>query len=595
MAGIWDFFGAGQREKPMGISDVPFFGRPAFATDNDTIIGMDELSNPVYLTPSGRKYTVSINPNPTKDIYETINTTSGNLLEAVPAVADWIVNTPRDEKRDTIGKGATALGQGIIDYANMLGRGEGTMEDAFSMAFGVGAPGFARSGVLDYNPNTLGSTGGNIRLRPQTDAPFDMGGGIGGNGGPVFSLLDATANLPPHSRPEWSGAAENRTTPYPRYEPLRGAPERMQRLTAMLDDPTNPIHDKVRGYVSRGQGLGGEDWYNTEELRAWFVDELGEKTGDARWREYVNAVGHTSTGSSVPSNLRNASLYYMLDPADRLRVADMVKNTPRTTPRMAVEALGIDVPNMPVKYGYGHKMQGTQAGNVANAERGLWDRDAADGLTGAALTEQLSANSKVKGFLNDLLGDDTNIAADKHFMRVMAMADGGVDFLSGQAELSAANREMLRLRYGDALDAYTSTRTKDGKTFTNVNLSKAAKDGVITDTAAFSEMPTAWEDMPKATEYKALENVAQRLAAAQGITPAQFQANLWMGAGDVTGLADESQGTFMELFRRTADKRAAERGVSRTDQIRDFINKGAPMAIGGGGLLSTMMPQEEQH
>ena len=426
-------------------------------------------------------------------------------------------------------------------------------------------------------------------------APFDMRGGARGNGGPRISLLDDTANLPPHSRPEWTGAAENRTAPYPRYDPARGAPARMDRLTSMLDDPNHGIHDRVRGYVSKGQELGGEDWYNTEELRSWFVDELGEELGDSRWREYINAVGHTSTGSSVPSNLRNASLYYMLDPADRLRVADMVKNTPRTTPRMAVEALGIDVPNMPVKYGYGHKMQATQAGNVANAERGLWDRDAADGLTGAALTKQLSANSKVKGFLNNLLGDDTNIAADKHFMRVLAMSDGGTDFLSGQAELSAANREILRGRYGNALDAYTVTRTKDGKTFTNVNLSKAAKDGVITDTDAFSEMPTAWEDMPKATEYKALENVAQRLAAQQSMTPAQFQANLWMGAGDVTGLADESQGTFMELFRRTADKRAAERGVTRTDQIRDFINKAAPMAIVGGGVgLSQMRPNGYQ-
>ena len=426
-------------------------------------------------------------------------------------------------------------------------------------------------------------------------APFDMRGGARDNGGPRISLLDETANLPPHSRPEWTGAAENRTTPYPRYDPARGAPARMDRLTSMLDDPNHGIHDRVRGYVSKGQELGGEDWYNTEELRSWFVDELGEELGDSRWREYINAVGHTSTGSSVPSNLRNASLYYMLEPADRLRVADMVKNTPRTTPRMAVEALGIDVPNMPVKYGYGHKMQATQAGNVANAERGLWDRDAADDLTGAALTKQLSANSKVKGFLNNLLGDDTNIAADKHFMRVLAMSDGGTDFLSGQAELSAANRENLRGRYGNALDAYTVTRTKDGKTFTNVNLSKAAKDGVITDTDAFSEMPTAWEDMPKATEYKALENVAQRLAAQQGMTPAQFQANLWMGAGDVTGLADESQGTFMELFRRTADKRAAERGVTRTDQIRDFITKAAPMAIVGGGVgLSQMRPNGYQ-
>jgi hypothetical protein len=153
----------------MDISDVPFFERPAFATDSDPIIGMDELNNPIYLSPSGRKYTVSINPNPTKDIYETINTISGKLLEAVPAVADWIVNTPRDEKRDTIGKGVRGLGQGIADYVAMLGRGEGSMLDAFDMAFGVGAPGFARRGVLDYNPNTLGSMGGNIRAMRDLD------------------------------------------------------------------------------------------------------------------------------------------------------------------------------------------------------------------------------------------------------------------------------------------------------------------------------------------------------------------------------------------------------------------------------------------
>ena len=186
MASIWDFFGekAGQREKPMGISDVPFFERPAFATDNDTIIGVDELDNPVYLTPSGRKYTVSINPNPTKDIYETINTTSGKILEAVPAVADWIVNTPRDEKRDVIGKGATALGQGIADYVARLSSGEGTMGDAFEIALNTAFPGVVATkglsgglrGLLDYNPNTLGSMGGNIRLRPQAGGPPVMQG-----------------------------------------------------------------------------------------------------------------------------------------------------------------------------------------------------------------------------------------------------------------------------------------------------------------------------------------------------------------------------------------------------------------------------------
>jgi len=96
-------------------------------------------------------------------------------------------------------------------------------------------------------------------------APFDMQRGMGDNGGPrLIGLLDATADLPPHSRPEWAGAAENRTTPYPRYDPARGAPDRMQRLTSMLDDPQNKIHDTVNSYVAKGQSLGGDDWYNTE-------------------------------------------------------------------------------------------------------------------------------------------------------------------------------------------------------------------------------------------------------------------------------------------------------------------------------------------
>ena len=255
---------------------------------------------------------------------------------------------------------------------------------------------------------------------------------------------------------------------------------------------------------------------------------------------------------------------------------------------MAINQLGIDVPNMPDNYGYGHKMQATQASNVANSEMGLWDQGAADNLTGAVRTRQLQANAKVKGFANDLLGDETNVAVDKHFMRVLAMSDGGPDFLSGQAELSAANRRMLRDTYGDALDPYTRVVMVEGKPHTNVNLAAAARDGVITDTTAFSDMPTAWADMPRPTEYGAIEDVAGRLSSERNMTPAQYQANLWMGAGDVTGLADESQGTFMELFRRTLDKRAAERGISRAEMFRDFANRRAPLAVPlmGAGLLS---------
>jgi hypothetical protein len=55
------------------------------------------------------------------------------------------------------------------------------------------------------------------------------------------------------------------------------------------------------------------------------------------------------------------------------------------------------------------------------------------------------------------------------------------------------------------------------------------------------------------------------------MTAPQVQANLWMGAAKRTGLADESQGSFMELFRKRADDRAAKEGMTREQVIKRFI------------------------
>jgi hypothetical protein len=374
----------------------------------------------------------------------------------------------------------------------------------------------------------------------------------------------------------------------------------MRRLIAATDDPENPINAMFDNYIERGRRLEGSDWYNTEEMRDWFVGTLGEKEGDARWREFIDLIGATSTGSAVPDNLRNASFYNALSPSDRLRVAEVVKGG-GITPAAAARRLGINVPNMPPEkgpgsYNYGHVMQGNHAANVMNQLDGQWVRAVPENLKGAELTKWLQANPKVKGFANSLLGDKQNIAADKHFMRMLAMADGSPDFLSEQAGGSVEMLDTLRAAYGQAIEPYILTRDVKGKPTVQVNLAKAAKDGVITDASPLQGMPTAWSDTPSATEYAALEEMAQRLAAKYDMTPAQFQANLWMGAGDITGLADESQGTAMELFRRTLDKRANERNLTRQEMLMDFITNRAPLAIapGGAGLLA-MQPDEEQY
>ena len=421
---------------------------------------------------------------------------------------------------------------------------------------------------------------------------------MGDNNPPLNMRIDVleSVDYPAGFFSEYRGAAPNRTEPYPRYKPAKTT-DRMQRLELSIADESNPINNIFDSYIEKGKALAGPDWYNTEELRDWMVGVLGKTEGDKQWREYLELVGTTSTGSKVPQNIRFASLYRAIAPEDRIRVAQMVKDE-GVTPLAAAKELGVEPANVPDDFNYGHIKQRNQAGNVVNREMGLWEREVPEELTGAARTKWLQANPKVKGFGNDLLGDDVNIAADMHFMRMLAMSDGGGDFLSAQAKLSGENARIAAEVIGPRrIKNYTSTRMVNGKEMSEINLFKAWQDGHIKDTSPFQEIPTAWSDTPKANEYAAYEDMANRVSAKYGMTPAQFQASLWMGAGDITGLADESQGTFMELFRRSLDKRAGERGLTRKEMLNDFIKNKAVLSVPVGGVgfgaLSGMGEDEE--
>jgi len=466
------------------------------------------------------------------------------------------------------------------------------------------AAGKAIQETLTGTGDSMGQVGQDVyeafirRMNQPGPAPDALGsnfGNFGSNSGaqPVNQLGDVSSvDLPEGSLPQYTGAAPNRTEPYQRYRP-KNTTERMQRLEASVADPDNPINQIFDDHIEKGIKLAGPDWYNTEELRDWFISTLGDKDGDTQWREFMELIGTTSTGAKVPQNIRMASFYRALAPEDRAAVAQLVKDE-GITPKKAADRLGVLPANTPDNYGYGHLKQRNQAGNVVNREAGAWDREVPEDLTGAALSKFLQANPKVKGFGNDLLGDDTNIAADMHFMRMLAMADGGGDFLNNQAKLSAENAAIAAEAIGPKkIKKYTTTRKVNGKPVSEINLFKAWQDGHIEDTSVFQKMPTAWSDTPKANEYAAYEDMANRVAEAYGMTPAQFQASLWMGAGEMTGLADESQGTFMNLFRRSLDKRAEERGLSRKEMLLDFLQNKAPLAVGPMGVLGALQMQGE--
>ena len=476
--------------------------------------------------------------------------------------------------------------------------------------FSMGASNLGR-GAIDampaYDPNTLGSFGGNIfagkageRVTNSLGEPIGAFGKIGDNMPPPNMRIDPlySVDFPPGSDPRYVGAAPNRTTPYPRYRPKKTT-ERMQRLEETIADQDNPINAIFDNYIEKGKTLAGPDWYNTEELRDWMVGSLGKVEGDKQWREYMGLIGTTSTGAKVPQNIRFASLYRALAPEDRAMVAQLVKDE-GITPLAAAKKLDVAPDFSPEDFNYGHIKQRNQAGNVVNREAGSWEREVPEELTGAARTKWLQANPKVKGFGNDLLGDDINIAADMHFMRMLGMADGGGDFLNAQAKLSGENMEIAAEIIGKRrIKKYTSTRMVNGKEMSEVNLRKAWEDGHIKDTEIFQTIPTAWSDTPKANEYAAYEDMAGRVAKRYDMTPAQFQASLWMGAGDMTGLADESQGTFMELFRRSLDKRGGERGLTRKEMLKEFIENKAVLSIAGtagvgAGAYGSLPSEDEQ-
>lgn len=374
------------------------------------------------------------------------------------------------------------------------------------------------------------------------------------------AISASRSNVP--QRP--AGAAPDRT-PYSlvRFRAPQGDSARFKTLEAKINaDPHTA--DTLLNFAREGEEIGRK-WYSTEKLRSRFIDELGEKKGDMAWREYMWLVGATSTGSKVIPNIRNASHYFVQGQERLANIADKL---------LAMEAI-------PAKgSGYGHKMQRNHAKNVGNVVTGGWGPDADPRL-----------NPKPRGFLQSLMGSETNIAADKHFMRLMGMISDDPQFLHSSAEISQELVDKLRAERGDAfVRKYVKyARKDDGKTLRiNFGAKRAVKDHPDLYESIKKEAQI-WDDTPSDNEYAAFERVTSKLAKQLDMTPAQFQASLWMGAAKHTDVDPSSLDTFENLFDRVVRDRAAERGRTEQDVWKRFVHRkealALPLGLLGGGTL----------
>jgi len=408
-----------------------------------------------------------------------------------------------------------------------------------------------------------------------------------------LSMYDAPAG----SKPEYLGAAPDRSDlTYLRYKPEKGYSERVNTSLAALRDPKNPIRAELLKDIRRGEEIGGNDWYNTEELRDWFVGELGESQGDAEWREFLYLMGTTSPGSNVPMNIASSS-------ATR---GGFFNNPEYVDALLAGEKLP-DFQVIAKTYrpkGYGHKTAGLQEMNTAKLLKGQYGALPEPGVTGSksSMVEQ----PKPKGFANSLLGNRRNIAADLHFTRYMAMASKHPDWLNTGTDVGYDFMENVINTFPDAEKYFSIRKFKSGKVekeTPSFNFKKAAKEGAIDlevpiDEAGktIADVPQAWAQMPNANEYGAFEDFINELAEELGQTPAQVQANMWMGGADRTGVAESSQGTFMELIRERAKTKAIKDNTTPNEVLQNFIRNGGFLSLVGGtgiGALNNITEENE--
>ena len=390
--------------------------------------------------------------------------------------------------------------------------------------------------------------------------------GIGHNSG-IISLPEGDDltksrmySAPPGSKPEYLGAGVDRSEyTHLRYKPKK-LPEKTQKALDALRDNRNGIKDRVVSMVRRGQQLGGDSWYNTEELRDWFITELGPERGHDEWREFMGLMGAASTGNKVPSNIAIASMYRNFGPQAAKKLA-----------RSHLEEEG-DIPR-----GYGHKQQKNHALNVLSYYEGTWTPDPEDPKIPKS-EGSWAQNPKPKGFTSSLLGGKTNIAADLHFTRIMGMASKDPRYLDNNAGISDTLAQQLKEKYGRKITTRFLKKNKDKKWVLK------ARDSVIKGPANLEEFmgeAQVWQGSPDKVEYAAFEQFTNELAGELGMTGPQLQANLWMGAADVTGVDPTSQGTFMELLRKRAEVIGKKTDTPTVEVLRNFIRNRGKFSDGG--------------
>jgi hypothetical protein len=276
----------------------------------------------------------------------------------------------------------------------------------------------------------------------------------------------------------------------------------------------------INDIVAKGVELGGPRWYNTEPLLARMRQIMPDVDAAAKYARLMDLVAATSPRAKVPDNIRTASYYNYL------------------------AANGLPIPDKPAA-GYGSVAQGLHTQNARMLEGlGGWD---------------VFKNPKPASFSSNLQGNQNNVTIDTHNFRLPGILARDPRFLE------------------------TSIKPEAGEAVEMLRPQRWYNEGSLSMDDAVAR-PAFWTAKPNDNEYGFYEAWQQQQAREMGLTPAQYQASMWIGGGDDTGLASAP-----EPFLDTLDSRVRYTGDRLNvdhEKVLDRLLRGETPLLATGGAVA---------
>lgn len=279
--------------------------------------------------------------------------------------------------------------------------------------------------------------------------------------------------------------------------------------------------------IKKGEPLGVKEWYGTEPLRQFALNEgLSQQEFDRMLAQLASA----SQRNPVEKQTQLGSYLWNLDKSGQLTPEkELLTNALR---RQGAES-GPNYIELPPNIG-------------GLAQSAIFDR--AKTIAAGDIEKALPPTDKLGTFYRNYLGNLRPVTVD----------------------VNAMHLPIMQAKQADWLVPKFVRKDDKGNVIYTVYPRKEFEEGRLSMADALKRTEF-WKSAPgSAGEYSGIETLWQRAAKRAGVDPAEAQALGWYGGGDLTKLRSAPE-TYMENLERMARQRAKNTGKTPLEVMKDFV------------------------